>query len=63
MVTNSVVQIQIAHHVAAGNNNELFLAAVEIVTMAVELVQVTTGNARWFIKHRRKDEESTALTV
>ncbi|MNR57787.1 hypothetical protein D3C85_1786280 [compost metagenome] len=49
MVTNSIIQIKIAHHVTAGNNDELFFSAVEIVTMAVELIQVTARDPCRFI--------------
>ena len=40
MITHCIVQIEIAYHMAAGNNDELFFAAIKIIAMAIELVQI-----------------------
>ncbi|MNY81240.1 hypothetical protein D3C86_2227100 [compost metagenome] len=56
-------QIDIADHVAAGNQDVILGAAVEVIPVAVEVVQIPLHNLPDLINGRRQNKQPAPLAV
>ncbi|MNC18773.1 hypothetical protein D3C75_666900 [compost metagenome] len=63
VVLVDLCQVDIADHMAAGNQHIILGAAVEVIPVGVEVVQVALHNLADLIHSRRQDEQTAPLAV